>query len=315
MEKIKNFFNRFKRKKERPKNKILFKTSIKKREFKKRKNIGINLKLKKSTFILTKNSLAYFLIVFFSIFIIIFWPIFRVKQINVSKKDSFTNIEIVYKSLYDFRWDSIFSMRKNIILEKMQDYQENIKDIELEIDFPETINIKVESFKEKYNISLNSKNYILLENGSLIPTINPIKELKNLEIIKKIDKARILEYKKIFDLNEIWKIDILDKKIKENIKNIEINTIKYYEEEKEVHFTVNNVTRLIFSLDDSISVEEQIKNLSIINKDKSEIAKNDKVYIDLRIPWKVFICTMEWDNSSQKKVICEKNLKDIYWQL
>lgn len=318
MEKIKNFFKKFSKKKE-TKNKVLFKTEIQKRPFKKRRSFWLNLKLKKPEFLLNKNYAPYLFGTFFCLFIIIlfviFWPIFRLEQINVTKKDSFTNIDIIYKSLDDFRWDSIFDMEKSVILKRMQEYQENIKDIELKINFPKTINIKAESYKEKFNISINEKNYILLENGSLIPTINPLKQLPNLEIVKNIDKTRHLEYKKIFDMNKIAKIEILEKKIYENVAGIEINELKYYEEEREAHFILNKTTRLIFSLDDSISIEEQIKNISIIDKEKSAIAKNDKVYIDLRISWKVYICTMEWDNRNQKKAVCDRNLESIYSKL
>jgi hypothetical protein len=37
----------------------------------------------------------------------------------------------------------------------MKDYQENIKDITLDLDFPKTINILVESYKERFNVNIN----------------------------------------------------------------------------------------------------------------------------------------------------------------
>jgi hypothetical protein len=59
--------------------------------------------------------------------------------------------------------------------------------------------------------------------------------------------------------------------------------LKYYEKERELHVILNNFSRLIFSLDDDISIDEQIKSLAVLDREKSQVAKNDKLYIDLRI--------------------------------
>jgi hypothetical protein len=40
---------------------------------------------------------------------------------------------------------------------------------------------------------------------------------------------------------------------------------------------------LIFSLDNSITSEEQIKSLAVLDRENSQISNNDKIYIDLRI--------------------------------
>ncbi len=49
-----------------------------------------------------------------------------------------------------------------------------------------------------FNIAINDKSYILVENGTLIPS-KPSKNLQNLTIIKEIDKNKFIEYKKIFE--------------------------------------------------------------------------------------------------------------------
>lgn len=316
MEKIKNFLkNKFKK---REKNKVLF-NPAKKTFFKKRNKFSIKINVEKPANIIKKNYLIYlFFICFFLISVIIFiifWPIFRVEVINITKKDSMTNIDIAYKSMEDFRFDSIFNMNKNIVLERLKDYQENIKNIDLNIDFPKTMNITVESYKQKFNIVINYKNYILLENWSLIPTIKPSENLKTLEIIKNIEKTKILDYKKIFNEKEIIKIEELEKKVLENIAGIEISALKYYEKEKELHIILNKFTRLIFSLTANPTIEEQIKNLAILDREKSPISWNDKVYIDLRIRWKIFFCSIYWQKWKEKENICKANLENIYWQL
>jgi hypothetical protein len=59
--------------------------------------------------------------------------------------------------------------------------------------------------------------------------------------------------------------------------------LKYYEKERELHIIVNDFSRLIFSLDNSITSEEQIKSLAVLDRENSQISNNDKIYIDLRI--------------------------------
>ena len=59
--------------------------------------------------------------------------------------------------------------------------------------------------------------------------------------------------------------------------------MKYYEKERELHIIVNDFSRLIFSLDNSITSEEQIKSLAVLDRENSQISNNDKIYIDLRV--------------------------------
>jgi hypothetical protein len=51
----------------------------------------------------------------------------------------------------------------------------------------------------------------------LIATAEPSKDLESLEIIKNIDKTRILEYKIVFDMEYIQKIEEIERMVKENI--------------------------------------------------------------------------------------------------
>ena len=322
---IKSFFSkifRFKRNNSliwwRNSKKVLFKMP-KKSFFKKRSTVKIKFDFKKPLRFFKRNYIPYYLITWLiliaSIIFIVLWPIFRVENINIIRKDWITDINIAYKAVDDFRWVSIFNIDKTEILERMKDYQENIKDITLDLEFPKTINILVESYKERFNVNINWKNYILLENGSLIATAEPSKDLETLEIIKNIDKTRILEYKIVFDMEYIQKIEEIERMVKENIAWINITSLKYYEKERELHIIVNDFSRLIFSLDNSITSEEQIKSLAVLDRENSQISNNDKIYIDLRIKWKVFFCSIAWDKDKKIENQCRANLKYIYNQL
>lgn len=320
MEKIKNFFNKIfwrKRRTNRNPNKVLL-NFPEKNNFRKRNFLNIKFRINWKLKVLKRNYIPYYLIFWFLSIIITFliflWPIFRVEKINIYRKDGITNINIAYNALNDFRWYSIFKIEKEDLLKKLKDYQENVKDIDFKINFPKTIDIHIESFKEKFNVNINNKNYILIENWVLIPVSEKNNDLKNLEIIKNIDKTTILDYKTIFEKEYISKIEEIEKKVLENIAWINITWLKYYEKERELHIILNNYTRLLFSLDKNINIEEQIKSLAVLDREKSQVSKNDKFYIDLRVKWKVFLCfsKINWKNNEKQ---CKTNLEYIYWKL
>jgi len=123
-------------------------------------------------------------------------------------------------------------------------------------------------------------------------------------IIKKFDKNKFIDYKKVLDPTFINNIKLIVDSIKENIIEINISEIKYYMTEREVHIKTDKNTILIFNLNSNI--KEQIEKIAIFNKEHVNINKNSIVYIDLRIKNKVFYCTTE------KEYQCYQNLKSIY---
>jgi len=307
---VKHFNKFFKKKnKEKIKSRLVLNKVEQQSFIKKRKNLNIRFETLQITKVLKRNYIPYFLItslIWLAIILfLIFWPIFKVKYIEIIKKDNITNMNISYKAVDDFRWESILKIDEKDIFNKFKSYQENIKEINLNIDFPNTIKIEAESYKEMFNIAINDKSYILVENGTLIPS-KPSKNLQNLTIIKEIDKNKFIEYKKIFEPYYLFKINEIIKKLEENIINTKIKSLTYYEIERELHIETENNLLLIFSIDSSIDVNEQIKKLVIFNKDHLSLDKNTIVYIDLRVKNKIFYCPTE------SEYVCKKNIKSIY---
>ena len=310
---LKKHFNKFfsKKNKEKRKSKIVL-NKLEQQSFikcKKRKNINIRFGTLKITKVLKKNYIPYFLIisliwVFFILFLI-FWPIFKIKYIEIIKKDNITNMDISYKAVEDFRWKSILQIDEKDVYSKFIDYQENIKDIDINIDLPNTIKIEVESYKELFNININDKSYIIVENGTLIPSKSS-KNIQYLTIIKEFDKNKFFEYKKIFNQYYLSKITEIIEKLWENLIDIKIKNLTYYEVERELHIETENNIILIFSLDSNIEINEQIEKLVIFNKEDIWLNKNLIVYIDLRIKNKIFYCPIE------NEYICKENIKSIY---
>lgn len=301
-----------KKNKKKSKSKIILNKFDNKEKKKKRKIINIRISKIKLWWFFKKNYIPYFLIssiilMLILIFILV-WPLFKVKSIEVVKLDNVTNMEIVYESLRDFRWESIFSISERDIFNKLKDYQDNIKSVKLKISLPDTLKIEVWSFIELFNIYLNDKTYILVENGTLVPTNQPSRNLKDLNVVKNNEKNMFLEYRKIFDPIFITRINNTIKLLEENIIDIKLENFTYYEIERELHIETENKTLLLFSIDWFYSIEEQIKNIVIFNKEREQINKDTIRYIDLRIKNRIFYCLNKTLNT------CNENIKNTYFQ-
>jgi len=250
---------------------------------------------------------SYYIFIFIILLIIslyvIFWPIFKVKKIEITKQDNITNMDIAYNAVDDYRWESIFNADKNDILKKLQDYQQNIRDIKTNIILPNTLKILIDSYKWVFNTTINWKTYIITENWVLVPS-NYSKELKTLVVKNNFEHNKFLDYKKKFDTEYIEKISNVIKSLEENLLNVKFNKFTYYLLERELHIETDKKTILIFDI--NWEFKEQIQKIAIFNKSYLNISKNAIVYIDLRIKNKVFFCTYE------NEFECISNIKKIY---
>ena len=312
LSKIKKFLNKYKKSK-RPtqKKSRLILSKIEQTTFiKKRKQIKFNYSyLNKINHFLNKysNKWYYLYIILFIIISLVlyisYWPTFKIKYIEIIKQDNITNMNIAYKAIDKYRWTNIFSIEKKDILKRLKDYQQNIKNINTSIKLPNTLKININSYKTIFNTTINWKTYLITENWTLIPSTYS-KDLKELKIIYNFDKNKFLDYKKVLNSDFLKKITFIVNQTKENIIDINIKELKYYIIERELHIKTDKNTILIYNL--SSQIKEQIKKLSIFNKEKININKSNIIYIDLRIKNKVFYCTNE------KEYQCIQNLKSIY---
>ena len=181
---IKAYFSKLKSKliKEKNNNSRLLLSKIEnKNSLKKRKAINIRINFEYYLKFFKKNYIPYYFIICIIFLIIllflIFWPLLRVKYIEIIKKDNITNMNIAYKAVDNIRNEKIFKINELDTFNKLKSYQDNIKSIDLKIVFPNTIKIEVESYKEVFNININWIDYILVENWTIIPW-NHSKNLK-----------------------------------------------------------------------------------------------------------------------------------------
>lgn len=252
---------------------------------------------------ITSYYLLYIFIFIFIILYIILWPVFKIKSINIIKQENITNITIAYKSTDKYRWNSIFNINKDEILNRLQSYQQNIRDIKTNITLPNELNIIIDSYKWIYNTTINGKTFLITQNWTLVPS-NYSEELSELIVKNKFNKNNFLDYKKIFNTETINKISYIIPLLKENIIWLKVKEITYYLIEREVHIKTDKNTTIILNLNSNL--REQIEKIAIFNKEQINIINTPIIYIDLRIKNKVFYCLKE--NEKQ----CNRNIKSIY---
>lgn len=311
IKKIKNkIYNFLNKKEKKSSNSKLILNNIERTPFtKKRRSFVIKNDQIEKLKIFWNNVAHYYLFILLillaSTLFVVFWPLFKIKFIEIIKKDNITNMDISYKSVEDYRWASIWTTDKKEILKNLQNYQQNISDIKLDIVLPNTLKIIINSYKWVFNTTINWKTYIITENWALIPASYST-DLKELIVKNDLNKSKFLDYKQVLEWEYIKKIYWTKEFMKENFINIKIEKLIYYEIEREIHVVTDKNTTIIFDLDSDI--KKQIEKLAIFHKEQMDITKNPIIYIDLRINNKIFYCTEE------EKYQCDINLKSIYWE-
>ncbi len=312
---IKEFFNKitendFRKKVKKEKAKIYLKEKIKHFSLKNKnkrilsKQMSFNIAFSKQ-----KQKIIYIFWFFVSLILwifFLFWPIFKIEKINILPQDPLVDVNIWYKSIDYLRWKSIFFIDRLKLEKSFSNYQENIKKIEVEINLPNIVNIKVNSFNPVFQASIKWKKYFITSNWTIIPWKATLwKDLQNIDIILwEKESLKIFDYKKSFDEKNIENIFGLIKSFTDNLPKIKISNIKYFVLEREIHINIESWNIIILSLDSDI--KEQIKKLTIFNKNKFDLEKKWIIYTDLRIKNKIFLCKI--DNEYQ----CVYNLKKIY---
>ena len=304
-------------------NKISFKKKCKKiDQYRKNKKIDENKKYKKIEKKIKRNKYNvqlnfnfkvknYLNIILFSIIIILSilllivrWDYFKIKNIHIISPDWISNTYLLEKKLNYLLNNLIFKIDKSEIKNNILDIEQNIIKIDISKKFPDTLKIKVFSSDIIFSTTLKWKDYLITENWVLIPA-NSNKSDNIKIILNNFELENYPDYKKILNTKNLKKILFLKDKLIDNITNLKIEKIIYYKTEKEVHFIINNNSRLIFDL--IWDTNKQLKQIFVFNKEKINITKPGIIYIDNRISGKILFCPLKEINK------CIKNINFIYW--
>lgn len=237
------------------------------------------------------------------IWFIALWPVYTVKFINIIRQDSITNIDLSYNALDDIRGKKMLEIEESNIKDKLLDYQNNINYVDVDINFPNTLEIYIASYPVYFQTKIEEKNYFITQNGTLIPWKE--NEEFNKIILKNWLQTNIFpDYRKFFEQSDMDAIYNSIQYFEQNIVGSKIVNILYYQKEKEVHFELENQNLIMYTL--SKDIKQQIKKTAIFHAEHREITDDSLIYLDMRISNKVFYCDSESWNQ------CNSNLKKIY---
>lgn len=298
----------FKKEREQERRRLFFRPVTEKR-FKKRKKYTIEIPNISRYFMIDRK---YWKFIYLGVILLllsaglfaVYGPIFRVKHIEIIKKEDITNINIAYRSVEDIRDTPMFTLNAKEAAERLKWYQKNIKEVSIKKELPDTLKISIESYKAIFRVIINEKEYTVTENGVLIPwKVNT--ELPLMKFVERYSKASwILDYKQAYNPQFIKSIVAIYEKLWINLLGIEIDSFYYFPQERELHIDFSTGNKVIFDLNEN--TENQIKKLLIFHTEQYDLKQNTMVYIDLRVKWKIFFCTTE--NEYQ----CKLNLSKIY---
>lgn len=274
------------------------------RKFRKRKKKVINLYLnkylsflwdiRKSSFLLG-SILAFVALALF----IILGPVFGVKTIYITREDNIININSAYNSVEYIRGDNILFLDTWEIAQRLLKQQKSIQNIEFQVDFPSTLNINLRSYPALFQ----TEKYLVLSNGVIvIKEDNRIVEVPELLVSKDLSEFSL--FWKTLNIKEIRNISLLTKELSRNIPGFKASKLKYYITEKELLVSTPNESIFIFDL--NANIKNQVQKLAIFQKEKEDFAQKKYIYLDVRVPQRLFLCRYEEEFS------CRNNLKKIY---
>lgn len=279
------------------------------KKFRKRKRKILLSFFRKFSIPLWKVNVFYYSVGIWSLVLVwIIWtligPFLNVKEIYITRWNNTVNIDIAYQSVDSIRWKKVFLVDTNSIKKSLLQRQKSIKDIDISIQFPSSININIIAYDSIFESQLNETLYTIVENGTIIPLTNS-SSTPYLHIY--MDENRlpnILDYKRIFQPKYLNSITYLKNSLIENMVQLQIRWLHYYTQERELIIELENGGDLIFDL--TKNLDEQIEKVVIFNNEWWDITKRNLIYTDFRIDNKVFFCDITTE------FLCRVNLRDIY---
>lgn len=243
-------------------------------------------------------------LILWSIYIFFYSSYFAIQKIYIERTDELSNINIAYKAIWDYYWNSIMLSDENEIKDKIISYQKNIKTVDVRKMLPDSIKISITSYKWAFNTQMFGRDYIVSNNWIFIPIKNSSK-LKFATIhFKDPDTLWIIDYKEILSWDDIKSIQTLLAKINWSLLDIKTKDLDYFPVERELHINSDSWTKYIFDI--AWNLDEQVsKTKAFLDKNKDTMWLKI-IYMDLRIIWKIFYCDESEKNS------CYSNLKRIY---
>ena len=191
------------------------------------------------------------------------------------------------------------TLSTNEIFRSLSENIRHIQSVEKTLIFNDGIRITVTSFPPSYRARIGDDSFLLTENGQLITDI-PEAEVPTLTVHHLTQDESVGKITPIID-DDMRSIRLLQNLWKKYLPNMAIQAIDLYDKEKEFHITSGG-TRYIFTL---INQNNEIITTLAQLIDQKQLATNRYLYVDLRIPNKLYTCVLG-------EAVCIRNLSLLY---
>ncbi|MFZ4461568.1 MAG: cell division protein FtsQ/DivIB [Patescibacteria group bacterium] len=255
-------------------------------------------------------SVVGFLLVFLTGYITLLSPYFRISPNRViierGQTDEFSDVNIAYKAIEDIYGQSLWFVSATEVRAAIQNLEKNIEKVSVQRNYPNGLKIIIESFAPSFSVKFHGlgRQFLLTANGVLIPDNTKRTDLPTMSIYStELMESAFLDYKEAISPARMKRILALTNAFKEEFPKVSLVSLTYYKTENEIHLFLENGTRIIFLLDDTLEKELQALKITEGNT-PGLLSGGEYLYIDTRIIGKIFIC--------KDKVLCTKNLDKIY---
>lgn len=244
--------------------------------------------------------ILWFMIVLCWVFVLFYSQYTSIDKINIYREWALIDINRAYSLLDYLRGKNLLAADSKNIAGRLQKSQSSISTIRINKDFPNTINIYLDS----YGVLFQTESHYILENGSIV--LKESNDFPDTQIIYlSQDISEYIDFEKKLDVNQLQLINELISESSRNILGFIPAQVYFFIKEREVIIKDNLGTLYIFDLEQDIN--KQIRQLAIYDTESSDIKRDSYTYIDVRVSDKLFLCSWEMEDT------CNNNIQQIYW--
>ncbi len=267
-------------------------------------------------------SMIWIILILLSLYIIVFSPYFKISpnQVMVEAMTPWVDIGIAYRSMEGVYGKSIFFLDEADIAKKLKLQLKNIAGVSIDRYYPNGLKVLITAAPILFDTTItgiSGKTWWLSQNGVLIPQ----KDLGDIQIKYHLNIISLsfigdtfLNYKQGIEEHNMAIVARIFEIFSTEWPNMRLARSRYFAGENELHITLESGIRIIFALQDDTEKHAGTLSKNILNQlvtlrtyitnNPDKLTNNSLVYIDARIPGKLFVCS--------DKVVCQNNLLLIY---
>ena len=265
------------------------------------------------------------MLILLSVYIVAFSPYFKISpnQVMVEAMTPGVDIGIAYRALEWVYGQSIFILDEADIARRLKLSMQNLAGVSIDRYYPNGVKVLITGAPILFDTTISGipeKKWWLSSNGVLIPERDlwDTKPKYHLDLTAEaLIGDLFLSYKQGILESNMSIVTQIFQIFSTEWPTLTLGRSRYYVAENELHIILESDTRIIFALQDETEVRSGTipKNIlsqlvtlrTYIANSAAKLTDRSLVYIDARIPGKLFICS--------DKVVCQKNIALIYGEI